>query len=310
MLPDIVVSAEVSEALAAGRPVVALESTLLAHGLPAPRNRVFAGELEALVRAHGAVPATIAVLDGVPTVGLEAAGLARITDPASEALKLSVRDLAPAAALGRTGATTVASTAWLAARVGIRVFATGGLGGVHRVGAGGHGEASYDESADLPTLATTPITVVCAGVKSILDVGATLERLETLGVTVLGWRTSDFPGFYLPTTGHPLDWRVEDADQVAAVMTATTRLGTPGAVIVANPVAPGDALDRGLHDLVLAGALAAADRAGLRGKAVTPFLLAAFHRETAGASLEVNLAVVRGNARVAAAVAAAYVARR
>ncbi|MBL7501338.1 pseudouridine-5'-phosphate glycosidase [Frankia sp. CNm7] len=323
-MPDMKVSATVAEALAAGRPVVALESTLLAHGLPAPRNRAVGAELEELVREHGAVPATIAVLAGVPTIGLDEAGLAQITEDPNEVLKLSVRDLAPAAALGRTGATTVASTAWLAARVGIRVFATGGLGGVHRGSAqpsrqtsraAGHEEAdgahgsdghSYDESADLPTLAATRITVVCAGVKSILDVGATLERLETLGVAVLGWRTADFPGFYLPGTGHRLDWRVQDAGEVAAVMAAADRLGAPGALVVANPVAAPDALDRELHDRVLADALAAASRAGLRGKAVTPFLLAAFHRETAGASLEVNLAVVRGNVTVAAQIANAW----
>jgi pseudouridine-5'-phosphate glycosidase len=193
----------------------------------------------------------------------------------------------------------------LAVRAGIGEFATGGLGGVHR-----EARESWDESADLATLARTPITVVCAGVKSILDVGATLERLETLGITVLGWQTSDFPGFYLPGTGHQLDWRVEDAGQVAAVMAAADELGTAAAVIVAHPVAQADALDRDLHDRVLADALAAASRAGLRGKSVTPFLLAAFHRETAGASLEVNLAVVRGNAAVAAALAAAYAGRR
>ncbi|WP_041258658.1 pseudouridine-5'-phosphate glycosidase [Pseudofrankia inefficax] len=309
-MPEIEVSTEVRDALAAGQPVVALESTLLAHGLPAPRNREFAAELEQLVRDHGAIPATIAVLDGVPTVGLDDAARDRITDPAATVLKLSVRDLAPATALGHTGATTVASTAWLAARAGIRVFATGGLGGVHRGGDEGSDGFSYDESADLPTLATTPITIVCAGVKSILDVGATLERLETLGVTVLGWQTSDFPGFYLPGTGHQLDWRVEDAGEVAAVMAAADELGTPAAVVVAHPVAQADALDRDLHDRVLADALAAASRAGLRGKAVTPFLLAAFHRETAGASLEVNLAVVRGNAAVAAAVSTAHAGRR
>jgi pseudouridine-5'-phosphate glycosidase len=310
--PLIEISAEVADALADGRPVVALESTLLAHGLPAPRNREFAAELEALVRAHGAVPATIAVVDGVPTIGLDAAGLDLITEPGADVLKLSVRDLAPATALGGTGATTVAATAWLAAEAGIRVFATGGLGGVHRGGSADAGRSSgfsYDESADLWTLALTGITIVCAGVKSILDVAATLERLETLGVTILGWRTSDFPGFYLPTTGHHLDWRVEDADQVAAAMAAADRLGAPGALVVANPVSAADALDRDLHDRVLADALTAAGRAGLRGKAVTPFLLACFHRETAGASLEVNLAVVRGNAAVAAAVAAAYGAR-
>ncbi|MBX6390418.1 MAG: pseudouridine-5'-phosphate glycosidase [Frankia sp.] len=306
-LPELVVSDEVLAAVAAGRPVVALESTLLAHGLPRPRNRAVGAGLEQLVRELGAVPATIAVLDGRPTVGLDDAALERITSGDPAIRKLSTRDLAPACALGATGATTVASTAWLAAKAGIRVFATGGLGGVHRGAA--DGGPSYDESADLPVLAATPVTVVCAGVKSILDVGATLERLETLGVTVVGWRTGDFPGFYLPTTGFALDWRVEDADQVAAMMAAATRLGLPGALVVANPVAAADALDRDLHDRVLGQALAAASREGLRGKDVTPYLLAAFHRETGGASLEVNIAVVRNNAAVAAAIATAWAAR-
>jgi pseudouridine-5'-phosphate glycosidase len=294
----------VAAAVDAGRPVVALESTLVAHGLPRPRNRAVAAELEELLRERGVVPATVAVLDGVPTVGLDAAGLTRVAD-ADDVAKLSIRDLPAAAALRRTGATTVASTAVLAARAGIRVFATGGLGGVHRDGA-----ATFDESADLVTLARTPITVVCAGVKSILDVGATLERLETLGVTVLGWRTSTFPGFYLAATEFGLDWRVEGVAEVAAAMAAADALGLPGAIVLANPL-PADAqVDPALHDRVLAAALADAARRGLRGKAVTPFLLDAFHRGTGGASLEANIAAVRGNAALAAEVAAAWSARR
>jgi pseudouridine-5'-phosphate glycosidase len=299
------ISDEVAAALADGRPVVALESTLIAHGLPRPRNLEVAATLEADLRAAGVTPATVAVIDGTPTVGLSAAALGRIATDASVA-KLSVRDLPAAVALGRTGATTVASTSVLAARAGIRVFATGGLGGVHRVGPGGTG---YDESADLVTLARTPITVVCAGVKSILDVGATLERLETLSVPVLGWRTATFPGFYLTATAFPLDWRVDDGARVAAAMEAADSLGTRAAIVVANPVAPARQLDPQVHDQVLTAALAAAERRGIRGKAVTPFLLAAFHRETGGASLEVNIAAVRGNVAVAADIAAAWATR-
>jgi pseudouridine-5'-phosphate glycosidase len=299
----VAVSAEVRDAVAGGRPVVALESTLIAHGLPRPRNRAVAAELEELLRVRGVVPATVAVLDGTPTVGVGPEALARIADD-PDLLKLSVRDLPVACASGRSGATTVASTSLLAARAGIRVFATGGLGGVHR-----HAGETFDESADLTTLATTPVTVVCAGVKSILDVGATLERLETGGVTVLGWRTSVFPGFYLPRTEYHLDWRVEDAAEVATTMAAADALGQRAAVVVANPVPDADALPSDLHDRVLAAALAEASRLGLRGKAVTPFLLETFHRETGGASLETNIAVVRSNVTVAAAIAAAWSAR-
>jgi pseudouridine-5'-phosphate glycosidase len=299
-IAGIVVGAEVDAALAAGRPVVALESTLIAHGLPRPRNAEVASELEKLVRAQGAVPATIAVLDGVPTVGLSAEELVRVAED-EDVVKLSARDLAPACALGRTGATTVAATAVLAARAGIRVFATGGLGGVHRGAA-----ASFDESADLVTLAGVPIIVVCAGVKSILDIGATLERLETYGIAVVGWRTSAFPGFYLPRTAFEVDWRADHPGQVAAMMTAADRLGRSAAIVVANPVPVADALDPDLHDRVLTEALAAAERTGLRGKAVTPFLLAAFHRNTDGASLDVNIAVVRNNVTVAAEIAVAW----
>ncbi len=295
-------SEPVRQALDAGGAVVALESTIIAHGLPRPRNLAVARELEAAVQAAGAVPATIAVLDGRPRIGLDEDELARIAT--ADVAKLSVRDLPLAAARGADGATTVAATAHLAARAGIRVFATGGLGGVHR-GA----RESWDESADLLALARTPITVVAAGVKSILDVGATLERLETLGVGVAGWRTDRFPGFYLTDGGFDLDWRVEAADEVAAAMAAADALGVQAALVVANPVDAAEQLDPAEHERVLAEGLEAARAAGVSGKAVTPFLLDHLHRATDGRSLEVNIAVARGNASVAGAIAAAWAAR-
>jgi pseudouridine-5'-phosphate glycosidase len=295
-------SEPVRRALDAGGAVVALESTIIAHGLPRPRNLAVALELEAVVRAAGAVPATIAVLDGEPCIGLDEGGLRRIAT--TDMAKLSVRDLALAAARRADGATTVAATAHLAARVGIRVFATGGLGGVHR-GA----RESWDESADLLALARTPITVVAAGVKSILDVGATLERLETLGVAVAGWRTARFPGFYLTDGGFDLDWHVDRPDEVAAAMAAADALGVESALVVANPVDPAQQLDPEEHERVLAEGLERARAAGVSGKAVTPFLLDHLHRATGGRSLEVNIAVARGNAAVAGAIAAAWAAR-
>jgi pseudouridine-5'-phosphate glycosidase len=287
---------DVAEAVQHGRPVVALESTIIAHGLPRPDNLGVAREVEAAVREGGAVPATIAVLDGVPCVGLDAGELERLA--AGTAVKCGVRDLAPLMARGGDGATTVAATAHLATRAGIRVFATGGLGGVHR-GA----RESFDESADLETLAQTPICVVCAGVKSILDVGATLERLETLNVTVLGYRSDRFPGFYLSDSGHPVPWRVESAAEAADVLAAREAVGAPGAVVVANPLPAEDQLEPALHDRVLRDALDAA--AGIAGKDVTPFLLERFHRETQGESLRANVRLVLNNARLAAAIAAA-----
>ncbi|WP_405010234.1 pseudouridine-5'-phosphate glycosidase [Kitasatospora sp. NBC_01539] len=291
-------SEEVRRALADGTPVVALESTIIAHGLPRPRNLAVARELEDLVRAGGAVPATVAVLDGVPHVGLDKDGIERIaTDDTLR--KLGFRDLAPAVATRASGATTVSGTAFLAARAGIRVFATGGLGGVHRDWA-----AAQDESADLGLLARTRITVVCAGVKSILDVPATLERLETLGVAVLGHRTAEFPGFYLTGSGRPVDWTLDGPAAVAAVMRAQDALGgLDSALVVANPVPPAEQLDPALHDRVLAEALAAAEAAGVSGQAITPFLLAHLTEHTGGASLEANLAAVRGNVRLGAAIA-------
>jgi pseudouridine-5'-phosphate glycosidase len=295
-------SEPVRQALHAGGAVVALESTIIAHGLPRSRNLAVARELEAAVRAAGAVPATIAVLDGDPRIGLDEDGLERIAS--TDMAKLSVRDLALATARGADGATTVAATAHLAAHAGIRVFATGGLGGVHR-GA----RESWDESADLLALARTPITVVAAGVKSILDVGATLERLETLGVSVAGWRTSRFPGFYLTDGGFDLDWRVDGADEVAAAMAAADALGVEGALVVANPVDAAQQLDPAEHERALAEGLERARAAGVTGKAVTPFLLDHLHRATEGRSLEVNIAVARSNASVAGAIAAAWAAR-
>ncbi|MEU8504155.1 pseudouridine-5'-phosphate glycosidase [Streptomyces brevispora] len=299
-----VLSAEVRAAVAAHRPVVALESTIIAHGLPRPRNLRVAEELEGLVRSAGAVPATVAVLDGRARVGLDKDQLERVAqDPAMR--KLGHRDLAPALAAGASGATTVSATAFLAARAGLRVFATGGLGGVHR----GWTE-TQDESADLRLLAGTGITVVCAGVKSILDVPATLQRLETLGVGVLGYGTDRFPGFYLSSSGEPVDWTVRSPEEVAEVMGAQDALGGPGAaLIVANPVPEEEQLDPALHDRVLAEALESCRELGIAGQAVTPYLLDQLMRRTGGASLEANLAAVRGNVALAARIATAWAAR-
>jgi pseudouridine-5'-phosphate glycosidase len=294
---------DVATALRDGGPVVALESTLIAHGLPRGRNLEVARELEAAVRAEGAVPATIAVVGGEPRIGLDDAALEALALGEGFA-KAGVRDLAPVVARGGSAATTVASTSHLAARAGIRVFATGGLGGVHR-----EARESWDESADLLTLAATGITVVCAGVKSILDVGATLERLETLNVVVLGFGTDRFPGFYLSDSGFPVPARVETPEEVAAVMAAQEELGLgERAIVVANPLPEDEQVDPELHDRVLAAALAAAAEQGIRGGATTPFLLDRFHRGTGGATLEANVALVRGNAVLAARIAAAAAA--
>ncbi len=288
--------AEVAEALAWGRPVVALESTLIAHGLPRPENLNLARELEAIVREEGGVPATVGVIRGDPIVGLTQSELDEIAT-GDDVPKLSVRDLAPAVACGANGATTVASTAYLASRVGVRVFATGGLGGVHR-----EARDSFDESADLTTLSRTPIAVVCAGVKSILDIGATLERLETLGVTVVGYRTRRFPGFLIADSGFPLDWSVDDAKQAAAVVNAQAY---DGGIVIANPVSVADQLDPDVHWRVLDAGLAAVRERQVRGKAITPFLLDYFRQHTGGASLEVNARLLRANARLATQIAAA-----
>ncbi|WP_289009809.1 pseudouridine-5'-phosphate glycosidase [uncultured Thermomonospora sp.] len=299
--PALRLSPQVADALECGRPVVALESTLIAHGLPRPDNLHVARELETLVRREGAVPATIAVLDGTVHIGLEEGGLERVAGQ-EDLRKLGCRDLPVAMATGASGATTVSATAFLAARAGIRVFATGGLGGVHRGWAD-----TWDESADLALLSRTPITVVCAGVKSILDVPATLQRLETLNVTVVGYRTSTFPGFYLHSSGLPVDWTLHSPRQVAQVMRAQDALGGPrAALVVANPVPPDRQLDPALHDRVLAGALAEAERRQITGQAVTPFLLERLVHGTGGAALRANVAAVRANAALAAQIAVCW----
>jgi pseudouridylate synthase len=297
------VSSEVAEALDAGRPVVALESTIISHGLPRPRNHEAAVEFEAILRDQGVTPATIAVLDGVPQIGLDAEGVRRIAD--EEMAKASVRDLPILAARGASGATTVAAPAHLAAKAGIRVFATGGLGGVHR-GA----NDTFDESADLSTLAVTPITVVSAGVKSVLDIGATLERLETYSIPVVGLGTTVFPSFWLRESAHTLDWAVETPDDIAAIMAAHDSLGHGQGIVVANPIPAHQQWDPEEHDRVLSQAFAAAADAGVRGKAVTPFLLGYIVEASHGRSLEVNLDLARNNVATAGRIASAWAARR
>lgn len=293
------VSEPVAAALAENRPVVALESTIISHGLPRPRNHEAALEFEELLRSAGVTPATIAVLDGVPQIGLDADGVRRIAE--EELAKASVRDLPILAGRGASGATTVAATAHLAALAGIRVFATGGLGGVHR----GANE-SFDESADLSTLAVTPVTVVSAGVKSVLDIAATLERLETLSVPVIGFGTTVFPSFWLRESEHTLDWSVETAADVAAVMRAQDSLGHGQGIVIANPIPLDQQWDPQEHDRVLGEAFAAAALAGVRGKAVTPFLLGFIVEASDGRSLEVNLDLARNNVRVAGEIATAW----
>lgn len=272
----------------------------MAHGLPRPDNLTVARQIEQVVRDGGAVPATIGMIGGRIRVGLDDAALTTLAT-SDDVTKLSVRDLPVAAALGVHGATTVAATSAIAAAAGISVFATGGLGGVHRDA--GH---TFDESADLVTLARTRIAVVCAGVKSILDVPATLERLETLGVTVLGYRTKRFPGFFVADSGYDLDWSVDTPAQVADVLRAQREQDVGGAgVIVANPLPVDEQLDPALHDETLAAGLSMMERDGISGKAVTPFLLAHFHSATQGRSLAVNVRIILRNAALAAAIAVA-----
>ncbi|MEV7328503.1 pseudouridine-5'-phosphate glycosidase [Micromonospora sp. NPDC093244] len=295
---------DVAHALRDGRPVVALESTIVSHGLPRPQNLRVAREIEQTVRDAGAVPATIGMVGGELVVGLDDAQLTRLAT-VDGVSKLSVRDLAVAAATGADGATTVAATSAVAAAAGIGVFATGGLGGVHREAA-----HTFDESADLITLARTPIAVVCAGVKSILDVGATLERLETLGVAVVGYRTHRFPGFYLTDGGFDLDWSLESPEQVADVLAARDGLAVhTGGLIIANPLPVDEQLDPELHDRTLTDGLARLERDEITGKAVTPYLLAHFHSATEGASLAVNVRIILRNADLAARIAVASAAR-
>lgn len=299
-MTSVQLSPEVSKALEEGRPVVALESTIIAHGLPRPDNAVAAAEFESRVRERGVTPATIAIIDGVPRAGLDAEAIDRIAND-DATLKASVRDIPHVIASRATGATTVASTAYLAAQAGIRVFATGGLGGVHR-GA----QESFDESADLTVLASSPVAVVSAGVKSVLDIGATLERLETLSVPVVGYGTDVFPSFWLPRSEFPLDWSADTPAEVAALMAATWEMGLRSGLLVANPVPEDKAWNPEDHDRIIQLAFDAAERDGIRGKEVTPYLLDFIQRESSGESLRVNLDVVRNNIRVACDIATAW----
>ena len=280
--------------------MVALESTIISHGLPRPGNYAAARKFEELLEDQGVTPATIAVIDGVPKVGLSPQDLERIAADDS-VVKVSSRDIAIAIARKVTGGTTVAATSVLAARAGLRVFATGGLGGVHRGAA-----ESFDESADLTVLSRTPITVVSAGVKSILDIPATLERLETLSVAVVGYRTSRFPAFWLSDSGYDLDWRVDSPAEIADIMAARDAFGEPSALLIANPLPAALQLDPGALDAALSEALTVAAEQGIRGKAVSPFLLDRIQQVTGGASVEVNLAIARGNIELAGQIASAW----
>jgi pseudouridylate synthase len=295
---SLAVRAEVAEAVERGGPVVALESTLISHGLPHPDNIEVARESERIVREEGAVPATIGVIAGTPTVGLDESEL-DLMATAEGIEKLSARDLPVAAAKGIHGATTVAATAHLAALAGIKLFATGGLGGVHR-GA----RESWDVSADLAALARTPVAVVCSGVKSILDVPATLEYLETSGIPVVGFRTGRFPGFYLTDSGEPVGWTVDSEKEAARVVLSLAELGLGrSGLVVANPLPEDEQLDPEVHDRALRAGLEEMERRGVRGKDVTPFLLDRFAEETGGESLKVNKKIIAGNARLAARIA-------
>ena len=290
-------SAEVRSALAEGRPVVALESTIISHGMPYPRNVAMAREVEAIVRAGGAVPATVAVLGGVPKAGLSDDEL-ELLGSSPDVMKVSARDLPYVVARRRHGATTVAATMRLAALAGIRVFVTGGLGGVHRGAA-----TSFDVSADLTELGRTPVAVVSAGVKSILDIGLTLERLETLGVPVLVDGADEFPSFYSRSSGFAAPMRVDGPAEIAAVLAAKWALGLPGGVVVANPIPAEDEIPAAEIGIIIEQALADADRLGVTGKDITPYLLGRIVEITGGASLTANIALVKANARLGTQIA-------
>ncbi len=298
-MTELKLSDEVRNALENNLPVVALESTIISHGLPRPRNLEAAKEFEEILRSQGVVPATIAILDGVPNIGLDELGVDRIAN--EDLAKASVRDIPILAAANKSGATTVAATAHLASLAGIRVFATGGLGGVHR----GY-TTSFDESADLSALANTPITVIAAGVKSVLDIPATLERLETLSVPVVGWQTREFPAFWLNKSGYQLDWSVDSAEAVAQLMKAQDELGGQQGIVIANPIPVAKQWDPTEHDRILEIAFRAAEQAGISGKAVTPFLLGFIVEESKGKSLEVNLDLARNNVSLAGKIAKAW----
>jgi len=292
---------EVSEALNSGAPIVALESTIISHGLPRPENMRVALEVEKIVRSRGAIPATIAILDGRVHIGLAQDQLEQIATR-DDVVKTSIRDLATVSARKGFAATTVAATSHLANVVGIEVFATGGLGGVHR-----YARESWDESADLTALSQLPMTIVCSGVKSILDVGATLERLETLNVGVIVYGSHQFPGFYLSDSGFYVDWSLSDPSEVADVMAARRALAITSGLIIANPLPLTSQLDPDLHDQVLVEGLKLAASKKITGKDVTPFLLDHFHRATHGQSLVVNTEIIVRNADLAARIAVANV---
>jgi len=287
-------SSEVAAAIKAEKPIVALESTIISHGLPRPQNLEVALEVEKIVRENGAIPATIALIDGVIHVGLESDELTRIAND-DKVVKASTRDLAIIQATKQSAATTVAATSHIAKLAGIQVFATGGLGGVHRGN-------SYDESADLHALGEISIVIVCAGVKSILDVSGTLERLESFAIPVLGYKTNKFPGFYLTDSGFEIEHRVDTPAEIAAIWRNRVALASDNcAIVVANPVV--NQMNPELHDKVLKAGLAAAENGHVTGKAVTPFLLEYFHRESAGESLRVNIDIIKSNAKLAAQIA-------
>jgi pseudouridine-5'-phosphate glycosidase len=295
--PTFTTSPEVAAALKAGKPIVALESTIISHGLPRPSNLTVAREVEEIVRERGAAPATIALLDGVVHIGLTDDQLVDIANR-DDIAKASSRDLAIIAASGKSAATTVAATAHLAVLAGIHIFATGGLGGVHR---GAH--ETFDESADLTALSQLDITIVCAGVKSILDVGATLERLETLAIGLVGYKTTHFPGFYLTDSGFTIEHQVNSAEEIAAVIAQRVALKTNNGLVVANPVVK--EMDRTRHDAILKSGLEGAERNGIHGKYVTPFLLEHFHTASEGESLKVNIDIIKSNSALAADIAVA-----
>lgn len=293
-------SAEVAHALKAGKPIVALESTIISHGLPRPSNLEVALECERIVRDAGAIPATIALLDGKILVGLERAELEAIANR-DDISKASIRDLAIIVAQGKSAATTVAATAHIAALAGIHIFATGGLGGVHR----GANE-SFDESADLTALANVDMTMICAGVKSILDVPATLERLETLAISLVGYKTTAFPGFYLTDSGYTVEHRVDSPEEIAEIIKARKEVGTLSkALVVANPVEK--EMEKSRHDEILKSGLEKAEKEGVTGKAVTPFLLEHFHTTSKGESLAINTEIIKASCLLGAQIAVALV---
>jgi pseudouridine-5'-phosphate glycosidase len=298
----VIIAEEISTALQDGRAVVALESTIISHGLPTESSARVARQIEAAVRDSGAIPATIAIVAGQVRIGLDDDALNEIAT-GENVVKSSIRDLGSVIASRLPGATTVASTAYLAHRAGIRVFATGGLGGVHR-GAG----QSFDESADLPALAHIPVALVCAGVKSILDVHATLERLETLSVALVGYRSERFPGFYIQDSGYAVPWVARSAAEIADTLAARDALGLEQALVVANPIPDGKEMPRELHEATLTAALKALQDNKISGKDVTPFLLGFFHEHTHGVSLQANIDLVLNNATLAGQIAVSLAA--